>query len=123
MTETKTIDFLDVIQDKLQIFILYISSDQDSLHVANVLKEMVLDDLPIIVIGDFNFDSEKKGNKLSEYLKGTLQLEQIVSGPTFLRGNNTIDHIYVPKDLAEQIQYNSRFNYYTDHMSFNICFD
>ena len=123
MTETKTIDFLDVIQDKLQIFILYISSDQDSLHVANVLKEMVLDDLPIIVIGDFNFDSEIKGNKLSEYLKGTLQLEQIVSGPTFLRGNNTIDHIYVPKDLAEQIQYNSRFNYYTDHMSFNICFD
>ena len=83
MTETKTIDFLDIVQDKFQIFILYVSHDQDSLHVANAIKEMILDDLPIIVIGDFNFDSEEKGNKLSEYLKGTLQLEQIVSGPTF----------------------------------------
>ena len=123
MTETKTINSLDIVQDKFQIFILYVSHDQDSLHVANAIKEMILDDLPIIVIGDFNFDSELEWYSLSKYLKGTLQLEQIVSGPTYLYGKNTIDHVYVPKDLTEQIQQNSRFNYYTDHMSFNICFD
>ena len=123
MTELKKINFLDVWQDKFQIFILYVSHDQDSSHVANAMKEMILKDIPTIVIGDFNFDSEMEWNSLSNYLKKTLQLQQIVTGPTYLYSKNTIDHIYVPKNLAEQVSQNSRFNYYTDHKSFNITFD
>ena len=105
-----------------QIFILYVSQDADLDSVANTLQEMMLDDHQIIVFGDFNFHSDpSKSNDLSIYLTEGLQLQQIVSGPTYVSGPNTIDHIYVPKDLADCIQTNSRFNYYSDHMSFNIC--
>ena len=110
-------------QEKFQIFILYVSSDASLPSVANALQEMVLDELQIIAIGDFNFHSDStKTNTLSQYLTETLQLQQIVSGPTYLLGKNTIDHIYVPRELSQNIQVQSRFNYYSDHMSFNISF-
>ena len=110
-------------EDKFQIFILYVSKDASLSSVANALQEMVLDELQTIAIGDFNFHSDsKEKNILSQYLTEVLQLKQIVSGPTYLLGKNTIDHIYVPRHLSKNIQVDSRFNYYSDHMSFNISF-
>ena len=123
LVEKKTLEFgWNVIKEKFQIFILYVSHDQDAMEVAHALKTMVVEELPIIVLGDFNFDSNMEWNSLSNYLKNTLQLQQIVTEATYLYGKNIIDHIYVPKDLVDKISQNSRFNYYGDHKSFNICF-
>ena len=123
LVEKKTLEFgWNVIKEKFQIFILYVSHDQDAMEVAHALKTMVVEELPIIVLGDFNFDSNMEWNSLSNYLKNTLQLQQIVTEATYLYGKNIIDHIYVPKDLVDKISQNSRFNYYGDHKSFTICF-
>ena len=127
MQEFKIIDFSDVVQDKFQIFILYVSGDADKQSVANDLQEMLLDDVQCIAFGDFNFNFDPnpmniKKNPLSHFLINVLQLQQIVTGPTHEKGN-TIDHIYVPRKLAKQFKESSRFNYYSDHLSFNICFE
>ena len=85
---------------------------------------MLLDDVDCIVLGDFNFDPSKTKDKadkaLYHFLTDVLQLQQIVTGPTYVNGSNTIDHIYVPKNLADQFLESSRFNYYSDHLSFNL---
>ena len=127
MQEFTKIDFQDIVQDKYQIFILYVSQDADKKSIANDLQEMLLDDVDCIVLGDFNFDPSKTKDKadkaLYHFLTDVLQLQQIVTGPTYVNGSNTIDHIYVPKNLADQFLESSRFNYYSDHLSFNICFE
>ena len=109
-------------EDKFQIFILYISQDAILSSVADELEDMRLNDLESIVLGDFNYDANaSEKNPLANYLSKTLLLKQIVSGPTYIFGPNTIDQIHVPKDLADEITEISRFNYYSDHLSFNIC--
>ena len=122
MKDLKTIDSLEVVQDKFQIFILYVSQDADYQSVANDLQGMLLENVPCIAFGDFNFDSTKS-NPLSHFLTNVLQLQQIVTGPTYELGPNTIDHIYVPCNLAQQFQESSQFVYYSDHMTFTICFE
>ena len=109
--------------ENFQIFILYVSQDANLSNVVIALQDMILDDLQTIVLGDFNFhfDSEKL-NELSSYLTKVLQLQQVVTGPTYLLGPNTIDHIYVSSELSNCIKITYRFNYYSDHMSFNISF-
>ena len=110
-------------EDIFQIFILYISQDASLSSVVDELEGMRLNDLQSIVLGDFNYHAiATEKNPLANYLSETLQLKQIVSGPTYIFGPNTIDQIHVPKGMADQIEETSRFNYYSDHMSFNICF-
>ena len=110
-------------KDIFQIFILYISQDASLSSVVDELEGMRLNDLQSIVLGDFNYHAiATEKNPLANYLSETLQLKQIVSGPTYIFGPNTIDQIHVPKDMADHIEETSRFNYYSDHMSFNICF-
>ena len=124
MKKYDIIDSLEVEHDKFQIFILYVSQNADYQSITNDLQEMLLDDVQCIVLGDFNFDSTtSRNNALSYFLINVLQLQQIVTGPTYELGPNTIDHIYVPLNLVEQFQQCCRFNYYSDHMSFNISFE
>ena len=85
------------------------------------IEKMRKKDLEIMVIGDFNFDSNSP-SCLIQYFS-SLELKQIVSGPTFVRGPNTIDHIYIPNYLVENYKMLSRFNYYSDHSSFNVNFE
>ena len=107
-------------ENKYQIFIMYISKNAILSVIVDQLKSMRLKKLDTIVLGDFNYDA-KKNNVLAKYLSKTLRLKQIVLGPTYNYGPNTIDQIHVPSKLVNKITYLSRFNYYTDHMSFNIC--
>ena len=110
-------------EDTFQIFILYVSQDANLSNVVSALQDMILDDLKPIMFGDFNFHSDSETpNDLSSYLTKVLRLQQLVTGPTYLFGPNTIDHIYVPSELSKRIHVTSRFNYYSDHMSFNISF-
>ena len=108
--------------DKIQIFVLYVSQDANLNGVATSIQEMLLDDQEVILMGDFNFQSLTK-NDLTCYLIETLQLKQLVTGPTFLKGHKTIDHIYVSSELENKIRISSMFRYYGDHLSFTICIE
>ena len=109
-------------ENKYQIFIIYISKDAILSVIADELEGMRLEELDTIVLGDFNYNAcSTKNNVLANYLSKTLLLNQIVSGPTYIFGPNTIDQIHVPHNLVDKITQLSRFNYYSDHMSFNIC--
>ena len=107
-------------ENKYQIFIVYISKNAMLSIIVNELKSMRLKKLDTIVLGDFNYNA-KNNNVLANYLSKTLRLKQIVSKPTYIFGPNTIDQIHVPNKLVDKITQLSRFNYYSDHMSFNIC--
>ena len=107
---------------KYQIFILYISPKVNSQvfqDISMTLDEMIVPGLEPVIIGDFNFDS-KITNPLSKYLKTQLGLKQIINEPTFALGKNIIDHVYIRPAIEENISVKYRFNYYTDHCSYNI---
>ena len=107
--------------DYAQIFCLYVSKRANKDDVMFQIESMRKKDLEIMIIGDFNFDS-KKNIPLTQYFE-SLNTKQIVTGPTFVRGPNTIDHVYIPSYFDENIKLKKRFNYYSDHMSFNISFE
>ena len=112
-------------KDKFQIFVLYITPKANNnvfQGVSQAIKNLLLPGLQPIIIGDTNFDSTLK-NPLSDYLKNDLGLKQIINEPTFALGPNTIDHVYVTPDLEKNIKISSRFNYYSDHQSFNLSFE
>ena len=109
-------------RDKFQIFVLYISPNVNHKvfeDVSKAIEELLLPGLQPIIIGDTNFNSGIK-NPLSDYLNMELGLKQIIKETTFERGQNTIDHIYLRPDLEDKIKVDYRFNYYSDHLSFNL---
>ena len=106
----------------LQIFVIYISSGANKevlKEISESIQTLLTPVMETIVLGDFNFHPNIE-NRLSQYLQYKLGLIQIVNEPTFALGKNTIDHIYVPRCLEENIKVLYRFNYYTDHLSFNL---
>ena len=106
---------------QFQIFVVYASQGANMQNLSHAINAMLIADYEIVLLGDLNFNFyEKKENHLKEYLTSILGLKQIITTPTFIRSGNTIDHVYVPKHLEEVIKF--RFNYYSDHMSFNISF-
>ena len=109
-----------VMNETIQLFVVYISSGANMQHIVKCIQEMLYLDLDIMLLGDFNFDA-KSNNSLSIYLKNDLNLQQKNTGPTFQYGPNTIDHLYVSKNL-KNVEIISRFPYYSNHMSFNITF-
>ena len=118
---SKDFQIIQLQGDYFQIFVTYISKRAHHNDVRIQIEKMRKKDLEIMVIGDFNFDSQSP-SCLIQYFS-SLELKQIVSGPTFVRGPNTIDHIYIPNHLEENCKMSSRFNYYSDHCSFNISFE
>ena len=111
-------------REEFQIFVLYISPNANHNvfeNVANSIEQLLLSGLQPIIIGDTNFNSGIK-NPLSNYLTNDLGLHQIIKETTFEKSQNIIDHIYVRPDLENKIEVDYRFNYYTDHLSFNLTF-
>ena len=107
---------------KFQMFVIYISSGANKEVLKKISESISILRMPLmetIVLGDFNFHPNLE-NPLSMYLQSKLGLIQIVNDPTFDHGSNTIDHIYVKKE--ENIKVIYRFNYYSDHLSFNLSF-
>ena len=118
---SKDFQIIQLQGDYFQIFICYVSKRAYHNDIRIQIEKMRKKDLEIMVIGDFNFDSQSP-SCLIQYFS-SLELKQIVSGPTFVRGPNTIDHIYIPNYLVENYKMLSRFNYYSDHSSFNVNFE
>ena len=113
------------LRNKFQVFVLYISpnvSPKVFEDVAKAIEDMLLQGLQPIIIGDTNFNSGMK-NPLSHYLTLELGLKQIIKESTYERGQNTIDHIYIRPEFEDKIKVDYRFNYYSDHISFNLCFE
>ena len=122
-------DTFQLIQMKLmdyyQIFIIYISPNSNNMvyeEVSRTIDDMILPGLTPVLLGDFNFPHTAT-NPLSNYLKENLGLKQIIKTTTFALSKNTIDHVYLRPELEENVKVSSRFNYYTDHLSFNVSFE
>ena len=109
-------------KEKIQVFIVYISPHTTNMEqISEAINELIMPNLDIIILGDFNFHAnQKKPNHLNQYLKSTLGLKQMISVPTFTFGPNILDHVYISPSMEHNIKIIHRFNYYTDHMSFNI---
>ena len=116
----KDFQIVQLQRDYFQIFVCYISKRANFIDIHQQMKKMRKKDLEMMVIGDFNIDA-KRSTRLTQYFE-SLGLRQIVTGPTFVRGPNTIDHIYIPSYLEENHEMESRFSYYSDHCSFNLSF-
>ena len=84
---------------------------------VTVLQEMLTDVSKTILIGDLNFDASEK-NCLTRFLERR-HFVQKVSKPT-QTGGRIIDHVYVPKELENEIDITIMFKYYTDHASLLI---
>lgn len=115
------------LKKKYQIFVIYISPNVNQ-HVfediSSIIEEHLLPGLQPMIIGDMNFDFDNGiKNPLSKYLINDLGLHQIIKESTFERSGNTIDHIYVTPEVEDKIKVDYRFNYYSDHLSFNISFE
>ena len=109
-------------KEKFQIFVVYITPSPNFIileQISEAINELIMPNLEIIILGDFNFHANKK-NPLTHYLSSTLGLDQIIKVPTFTYGPNTLDHMYISPTLKQNVKVIYRFNYYTDHMSFNI---
>ena len=110
-------------RDKFQIFTIYVSPNASSEvyeELSDAIDELIVPGLEPIIIGDFNFEATQHENPLSSYLQNEIGMKQIVKDPTFALGHNTIDHVYVRPYLEETFSISYRFNYYTDHCSFNL---
>ena len=109
-------------KEKVQVFVVYISPTPNFIileEMSEAINNLIMPNLDIIILGDFNFDTNRI-TPLSQYLKNSLGLEQLIKDPTFIYGSNTLDHVYISPTMKENINVTHRFNYYTDHMSFNI---
>ena len=101
-------------KDKIQLSIVYLSSGASLVKVQQYLNQIRQQNLPQIIIGDFNFDS-KESNTLSFYF-AEIGMKQLVERPTRMSGR-TIDHVYVSSDLKCELTFKSL--YYSDHVA--IC--
>ena len=108
-------------RDKFQIFTVYVSPNanhQVYQELSDAIDELIMPGLEPIIIGDLNFDA-KDTNPLSSYMN-EIGMKQLIKEPTFALGPNTIDHVYVRPILEEKLSVSYRYNYYSDHCSFNL---
>ena len=100
-----------------QLVVCYLSSDCPLSDVTEILKIHLSTTMPKIIVGDFNFHRDKK-NTLTKYLEDQ-EFKQIVKEPTHEAGN-TLDHCYVSKDIADFVDYELHYPYFTDHCALCI---
>ena len=70
---------MSIIEDSVQLILLYISSHCPLDDVRQALLQMLRPDMVQIITGDFNFDASEENN-LTRQLR-TLDFEQVVIGP------------------------------------------
>ena len=101
-----------------QLILIYASSGCPYKMLVEDLKKLLLQDITIIITGDFNFDRKEK-NSLTQYLDAK-KFSQVVNWPTHNEGR-TIDHCYVSKNARLQV---TRYSpYYSDHDALCIAFE
>lgn len=95
--------------DPYQLVIVYASAGCPFKNLVDDLKELLHEDMPIIVTGDFNFD-RKTTNALTLFLN-TKGLVQHVNWPTHKEGRS-LDHVYAFKN---SVLVTRHLPYYSDH--------
>ena len=109
-----------IVYDNLQLFVVYLSTRECPYgNVVSEISKMIQRNSKPIIIGDFNFHTNKT-NALTTYFE-QIGLKQIVHEPTHTKGN-TIDHCYLPENLVKGTEIKIQFTYYSDHASFAINF-
>merc|ERR1711963_1166958 len=75
---------------------LYRSQNCDESHLCTALDTVIKENVPIVIMGDMNIDSQKK-SVLFSYLT-TNGFTQEINRPTCDTGS-TIDHLYINKEI------------------------
>jgi len=103
---------------RFQIMVCYIPQNSNLNNATTEFKRFLFGRRERILVGDFNFDAEES-NVFTEFLR-TVPLVQIVSQPTFERGSNTIDHLWIN---LNELQYEIQYPHFTDHCSITLNFE
>ena len=102
-----------------QLILVYASQGCPWKQLTNHISHLLKQKMPVIIIGDFNFDRTEKN-----YLASTLAsqgFEQVVNWPTQDTAGRTLDHCYVSRNTRVQL---TRYSpYYTDHGALCIQFE
>ena len=106
--------------DQLNLFVLYRSQGADQKILIDTIQELMTDDKPTLIIGDFNlsFSDGKKNSTLQYFHQNSFQ--QLVQEPTHLEGN-IIDQALI-KDDAKINSYKATLHtmYFTDHRAIAV---
>ena len=101
-----------------QLILVYCSSGFPHQELVEDLDRILLQNMTIVVTGDFNFD-KKETNSVTTFLK-TKMLKQHVDWPTHNQGR-TIDHVYLSANRKIKL---TRYSpYYSDHDALCIEFE
>ena len=106
--------------DQLSLLVLYRSQNADDKLLAETLKDLMTEDKPLLLIGDFNINfSNDKKNFTLKYLKDN-RLEQLINEPTHIEGN-IIDQALI-KDDERKNNYKANLHtmYFTDHRAIAV---
>ena len=92
---------------------LYRSQNCDESHLCTVLETVIKENVPIVIMGDMNIDSQKK-SVLYSYLTAN-GFTQEINMPTCDTGS-TIDHLYINKEMKSlSFKIKQTPVYYSDH--------
>ena len=89
----------------------------DKEDVKKALEQLIDNNLPQMIVGDFNFEPGSS-NSLTVFLKKS-GFCQIVQSPTHKDGK-ILDHLYVTESLKSSIELDVQFKYFTDHAALQI---
>ena len=103
---------LSMTDDLVQVVVAYLSSNCPLIDVQTDLELILKSDRKIMIVGDFNFDKDKR-NSLTKYLHSR-DMIQLVTSPTHDEGR-TIDHCYVLKNMKDEVELSQYSPYYSDH--------
>ena len=102
---------LSIIDQDVQLVIVYISKNCAFDELVLDLGEMLKSGKKHIVTGDFNFDTED--NALTKFFEN-LEFVQLVNSSTQDAGR-VIDRCYVPIEIADNVIVKQYSPYYSDH--------
>ena len=84
----------------------------------NTLFNLINDNKPTIISGDFNYDYLNDKTGLLAHELRQAGFSQIVKEPTTVRGN-CIDHLYLPSNESN-FEYKLYYPYYADHEAIRV---
>ena len=109
-----------VLKDKnIQLFLMYLSKGCPLNEIAEDIKSLIKPKFKLCIFGDFNFD-KSEANILIQFLE-SCKLDQIINDPTQMAGR-TLDHVYIDKNMKNNVEILSTFRHFSDHVSFSINF-
>ena len=97
---------------KLTIVNVYRSSNCKNL--CQFLKPRLPEDHPTLICGDFNTNHLESENRVSRFLKETLQFRQIVIKPTHEKGS-LLDQVWINEPLFDKVRIEQMCVSFSDH--------